>query len=109
MYINQIFSYIKDEVIQNIVVCDNYTLANELARLTYGEDAIAVDTTLYPVGIGFKYVGGRFYDAEGVNEIFSNPTEAEQIAILKAQNQALLERLDLAESTLNYVILGGGE
>jgi hypothetical protein len=91
MWINQIFSLINEGVIQNIVVCDNYTVANDLARLTYGDDAIAVDTTLYPVNIGNKFIAGIFYQENGVTEIPRNPTEAEEIARINSENFTLTE------------------
>jgi hypothetical protein len=91
MWVNQIFSLIKEGVIQNIVVCDNYTVANELSRLTYGDDAIAVDTTLYPVNIGSKYLDGTFYQDDGVTEILPNPTEAQEISRINTENIVLTE------------------
>lgn len=50
MYVKQTFAIIKDEVIKQDIVCDNYELANQLARKVYGDDAIAVDSTQYPIG-----------------------------------------------------------
>ena len=72
-----------DYQIQNIIVCENYEKASQIARATLGDDAIAVDTTLYPVQIGDTYKDGNFYDSEG-NIIPKNPTEAEEIATLKS-------------------------
>lgn len=102
MWVNQIFSLIQDGTIQNIVVCDNYTVANDLARLTYGEDAIAVDTTLYPVSIGCKYSDGLFYTADGATQIINNPTEAEEINMLKAENSALKTEKAEAEAEIDF-------
>lgn len=61
MYCNQIFSLIADNEIKNLVVCSNYDVASKLAKSSYGESAIAVDTTDYPVNIGDAYVNGTFY------------------------------------------------
>lgn len=105
MWVNQIFSLIKDETIQNIVVCDNYTLANDLAKTLYGVDAIAVDTTLYPVSISCKYKDGIFFKGDGETMISRNPTQEEEITLLKTQNEALLRRLDIAEAALTEAIL----
>ena len=44
-----------------ISVCDNYEIANQIARVTYGDNAFAVDTTLYSVSIGDDYIDGLFY------------------------------------------------
>lgn len=61
MYIKQTFALIKGEVIKQDIVCDNYEMANQLARRVYGEDAIAVDSTQYPVSEGDYYIDGNFY------------------------------------------------
>lgn len=83
MWCNQIFSLINNNKIQNTIVCDNYETANQIARITYGDDAIAVDTTLYPVSIGDDYIDGTFYkDGEIIKR---NLTEEERIAELNEQ------------------------
>jgi hypothetical protein len=84
MYCNQIFSLINEGKIQNIIVADNYTVANDIARSLYGNDAMAVDTTLYPVSIGFSYSDGIFIDLEG-NVVERNQTESEKIIDLTNQ------------------------
>ena len=83
MWCNQIFSLMSQTndssyVIENIIVADNYTLANKIAQSQYGINAIAIDTTLYPVSIGNTYKDGIFYNNKGV-EIKPNPTEQQQI------------------------------
>lgn len=92
MYCNQIFSLINNNKIENIIVCANYETANQIARNVYGDTAIAIDTTLYPVGIGNTYRDGLFYDFNN-NVIERNLTEKEQIEKLKSDNDALLECL----------------
>lgn len=83
MWCNQIFSLINNNKIQNTIVCDNYETANQIARITYGDNAIAIDTTLYPVSIGDDYIDGVFYrDGEIINR---NLTEEERIAELNEQ------------------------
>lgn len=81
MWCNQIFSLISDNEIKNTIVCDNYEVANQIARSSYGENSIAVDTTLYPVSIGDGYIDGVFY-RDG-KEIPRNLTEAERITVLE--------------------------
>lgn len=122
MWINQIFSLINENEIQNIIVCDNYEVANQIARASYGETAYAVDTTLYPVGIGYKHIDGFFYDTSD-NLVEANPTEAEEIANLKNLNTSLMlaiadldlqretDKLEtqLAVADLAEAILGGVE
>lgn len=88
MWCNQIFSQISENVIKNIIVCDNFEMANYLARCTYGDVAFAVDTTLYPIRIGDTYDNGKFYriSEDGIKtEIPRNPTQEELITQLIAQ------------------------
>lgn len=82
MWCNQIFSLISEERIKNIIVCDNYEIANQIARLHYGNEAMAVDTTHYPVSIGNKYIDETFINDDGII-IERNPTEQEEIQLLK--------------------------
>ena len=83
MWCNQIFSLINDNKIKNTIVCDNYEIANQIAGVTYGDNAFAVDTTLYPVSIGDDYIDGLFYrDGELIKR---NPTEEERIIALNEQ------------------------
>ncbi len=94
MWCNQIFSVISENQVMNIMVCDNYEMANYLARCTYGQDAFAVDTTLYPLSIHDIYEDGRFYrvSEDGTRvEVLKNPTEKERILYLTEQNEALTE------------------
>lgn len=98
MKINEQFALLMhreaDYMIQNIIVCENYEMASQIARATLGADAIAVETTRYPVEIGNTYINGAFFDSEG-NLIEPNPTEAEEIAALKStisrQNSTISE------------------
>jgi hypothetical protein len=88
MWCNQIFSLIQEETIKNIIVADNYEIANQLARMQYGDEAYAVDTTQYPVGIGYKHIDGVFYDEDEV-AINQNPNESQNIALLQDKIQVL--------------------
>lgn len=88
MWCNQIFSLVTNEVIENIIVCDNYENANQIARTLYGEESYAVDTTQYPLGIGYKCVNGVFYTPDGKEEVVRNLTADEEasLALNKANN-----------------------
>lgn len=88
MIVHQVFAIVHEETVQNIIVCDNYELANQIARGTYGEEAIAVDCLQYPCSIGGKYKDGKFYDLEG-NEIAYVPTQEQQVASLQEMNKTL--------------------
>lgn len=115
MYCNQIFSLISSKsgigTVENIIVADNYEVANQLARNLYGASAYAVDTTLCPVGIGDKHIDGVFYrydKSTGADvEIPYNPTEAQEIAMLKdyAETQAgMIEQITTDNADLLYEI-----
>lgn len=93
MWCNQIFSLINDNTVQNIIVCDNYEIANQIAKAQYGDAAMAVDTTYYPLQQGCRYVDGIFYEADGVTVIDRNPTHEEEIAALQADNATMTEYL----------------
>lgn len=107
MKCNQIFSLLQltdsetaTYTIQNIIVASDFEKASRIARAFYGKDALAIDTTLYAVGIGCTYVDGTFYDENG-NVIERNQTEAEKIAALEAENAELKAQLaEQAEAQL---------
>ena len=88
MYVKQTFALIKDETVKQDIVCDNYELANQLARNVYGEDAIAVESTQYPISEGDKYIDGYFYFKDGVTRVPRNNTSDENasIAVQKAND-----------------------
>ncbi|MDF2950776.1 MAG: hypothetical protein K0S18_359 [Anaerocolumna sp.] len=88
MWVNQIFSLIdSDGTIQNIIVADNYEIANQISRDLYGDGAYAEDTTQYPLGIGCKHINGLFYREDGVTEVPRNLTAEEEanLARIKAE------------------------
>lgn len=110
MIAHEVFAMISGETVQNVVVCDNYRSANDIAKGYYGNDAFAVDCLQYPCQIGDKYVDGRFYRVPGATEngvlvakpmdttpvdvsklveIEYVPTQEQEVAILKAQNAIL--------------------
>lgn len=69
MVVHQVFAQILDDEIKNIMVCDNYELANQLARMVYGEKAWAWECTQYPVSIGDKCMNRVFYFKDGVTPV----------------------------------------
>ena len=85
MVVHQVFAHILDTKIKNVIVCDNYEIANQLARSTYGKTAIGVECTQYPVGIGDFFVDNVFYykdkdDPEKVGEMVPRKNTAEEDA-----------------------------
>ena len=90
MYVKQTFAIIQGETIKNDIVCDNYELANQLARDTYGEDAIAVESTQYPISIGDKYINGLFYYKDSENVVPRQNT-GEENALLAVEKVNAVE------------------
>lgn len=88
MIVHQVFAIVYKEIVQNIIVCDNYELANQLARGTYGNEAIAVDCLQYRCFKDCKYKDGKFYDLED-KEIPYVPTQEQQVATLQQMNKIL--------------------
>ena len=85
MVVHQVFAHILDTKIKNVIVCDNYEIANQLARSTYGPTAIGVECTQYPCGIGDYFVDNVFYykdkdDPEKVGEMVPRKNTAEEDA-----------------------------
>lgn len=88
MIVHQVFAIVHEETVQNIIVCDNYELANQIARGTYGNEAIAVDCLQYRCFKDCKYKDGKFYDLED-KEIPYIPTQEQQVATLQQMNKIL--------------------
>lgn len=89
MIVHQIYAIVLQEEIKNIIVCDNYELANQIGRLNYGVEAFAVDCQQYPCGIGDTYRNGIFYRKETDEEIERIPTDSEKISGLETEKERL--------------------
>lgn len=92
MIVHEVFAQVADGEVKNIMVCDNYPTADYLTKCIYGPDAFAVDCLQYACGIGDKYHDGAFWrvGVDGVEtEIPYTPTEAQEIAGLKAESNEL--------------------
>ena len=90
MYVKQTFAIVLSEIVKQDIVCDNYELANQLARNVYGEDAIAVESTQYPISVGDKYIDGYFYFKDGVTRVPRHNT-GEENALLAVEKATELE------------------
>lgn len=95
MIVHQVFAIVHEEIVQNIIVCDNYELANQIARGTYGNEAIAVDCLQYRCFKDCKYKDGKFYDLED-KEIPYVPTQEQQVATLQQMNKILYKTAKLS-------------
>jgi len=88
MIVHQVFAQISEGVVQNIIVCDNYDMANWLAHQVYGDSAFAVDCLQCPCAIGDTFREGRFYrllDSGEEIEIEYIPDHEEQISTMNEE------------------------
>lgn len=90
MIVHEVFAQIHEGEVKNVMVCENYPMADYLTKATYGSKAFAVDCLQYPCGIGDKYHDGRFWrvDPETGEEtpIEYIPTQEQQVRMLQAEN-----------------------
>ena len=99
MFYHQVYAEIDNKKVKNIMVCNNYEMANVLARNTYGNNAIAVECTYWACGIGDTYLNGAFYDSQGnIREYIGS--EAENISKLTADNAQLKSQLSEDNETM---------
>ena len=86
MIVHQVYAHISEGVVQNVIVCDNYDMANWLARQVYGDDAFALDCLQYPCAAGDIYRDGRLYrkdpETEEETAIEYIPTPEEQVTVM---------------------------
>jgi hypothetical protein len=102
MVVHQVFAQITEGEVKNITVCDDYEMANFLARATYGENAFAVDCLQYPCGIGDKYHDGGFYrikDDGSEMAIEYVPTAEAQLPTLSSKVAYLSMMTDIETET----------
>jgi hypothetical protein len=109
MVVHQVFAHILDTKIKNIIVCDNYEVANQLARAIYGDTAIAQECTQYPCGIGDYFVDNTFYfrdkdDPEKVGDPVPRKNTAEEDAA-EANSKATELEYDMASVTVDVEYL----
>lgn len=92
MIVHEVFAQISEGIVQNIMVCADYELANYLTRCTYGEEAFAVDCLQYACSPGDSYRDGKFYisnDDGTETEIPYTPTQEQQVATLQSLNDEM--------------------
>lgn len=101
------FALIYENEVKNIFICENYELANQLARASFGDEAFAVETTRYASGIGNKYENGIFYKIledgtkkqieyiptaeDKIIELQSKLDNSQSISISQYENNLILE------------------
>jgi len=65
--LRQVYALVHDNIVKNRFECDNYELANQLARAAF-DGAIAVNTDRFATSIGDKYINGVFLTLKGNKE-----------------------------------------
>lgn len=93
MVVHQVFAQILEEEIKNIIVCENYEMANWLSRVAYGDTAFSVDCFQYPCQAGDRYRDGIFYstDENGVETVINPVMSTDQeIEFLRATVDKLI-------------------
>ena len=97
MTVHEVYAQIWEGKVQNIIVCDNYEMANYLSRMSYGEEGFAVECSRYACTLGDFYHDGAFWrqDPETGEESEPRriPTSEEQVAKLEAENAVLQQQV----------------
>ena len=89
MWCMQNFALIADGKIKDIVVCDDYNVANQIAQNVHGQGATAADVTHYALEVGDEYDNGKFY-RDG-KEIQPLPSVEDKLNELNAAAESLEE------------------
>ena len=97
MIVHQVYALIFEEKVHNICVCDDYEMANYIARASYGNSAFAVDCLQYPCTIGDSYRNNTFYH---VDEETGEEKEVEYVPTQEQQVFALTNDLEDTEEEL---------
>lgn len=91
------YAMIKGNKIDNIIECDNYTIA-QMMKNELGMD-YAIGVELFDVSIEDTFDNGKFYNKEG-NEIQRQFTDFERITKLEVENIELKESKANLEQTV---------
>ena len=104
MIVHQIFAQIYNETVQNLIICQDYEMANYLARAVYGDNAFAVNCLQYPCKLGDKYIEGVFYHVDPETKektvIQYVPTQEQQVQQLQSDKEILVEELTSTQLAL---------
>lgn len=90
--IHSVYAKVVDNTIVDVMVCNDYELANRIARATHGDTAIAICIDDYSVGIGDKFHDNQFFTISDDGEetiINITPSHEEIIVEMKSQIEFL--------------------
>lgn len=99
-----------DGIVQNRIVCDDYEMANYLAKCTYGENAQSVQINNWAVTEGDIYKDNVFYAPDGETKRDYIPDTEEEVNRLKnvmESNTSDLTDTQMAITELYETIMGG--
>ncbi|QUH29998.1 hypothetical protein [Vallitalea guaymasensis] len=95
------YAMVKENKIDNIIECDNYTIAQMMKNELNMDYAIGIE--LFSVSIGDIYDNGKFYDGKG-NEIQRQLTDPERITMLEVENIELKQsKVNLEQTVLTLM------
>ena len=104
MIVHEVFAQIVEGEVKNIMVCENYPMADYLTKCIYGNEAFAVDCLQYKCTVGDKYHDSCFWrvdpDTGEETQVEYVPTQEQQVAALQSEN---------ADLTLALAEMIGGE
>lgn len=78
------YAMILDENVENTALFEDYEAANNITKIVYGEEAIAVEIEQWPVAPGYKYKNGVFYEPDGITRVEKLPNPFERIRELES-------------------------
>lgn len=87
MAVHQVYAQIYQGIVQNVIVCTDFEMANYLARAIYGDEAFSINCSKIPCGPGDLYRDGLFYKVleDGTERLIgSAPSLEDQISELSA-------------------------
>ena len=103
---HRIWALISEEIVQNIIVCDTYPMADMLAKQTIGVEAFAIEITQIPTAIGHSYLDGVFKDKQG-NVIEHLPSLDETLIKLEEQTKKVeVQEQAITELSMFVATLG---
>lgn len=106
MLAHKIFALISEQVVKNTIICEQYHVADGLAKNIYSNEAFAVEVSQIPVAIGFTYVDGVFKDSNGM-VINALPTSLERLNEIQSENEALKASQASQDELIMSLMLGG--
>lgn len=78
------YAMILGENVENTALFEDYEAANNITKIVYGEEAIAVEIEQWPVAPGYKYKDSMFYEPDGETPVEKLPDQSERVKELES-------------------------